>query len=87
MADWDKDQKTLEEYKAAAEEIRRQARENPDIPIPVDPDVADFMGAFEEPSVSDEDFYPDQDYLTWLKENHGEGEEPKAATKNSKDEK
>ena len=32
---------------AASLEIERQALDNPGIGIPVDPDVADFMGAFE----------------------------------------
>jgi len=37
--------------KAAAHDVLRQADENPGLGIPVDPDVAEFMGAFE----SDED--------------------------------
>lgn len=47
---------TEQEYlKAAAEAVERQALENPDLGIPVDPDVADFMGAFEEEAVSLDD--------------------------------
>jgi hypothetical protein len=37
-----------EYLKAAAKAVNTQAAQNPDIGIPVDPDVADFMGAFEE---------------------------------------
>lgn len=32
---------------AAARQVEQQALDNPGIGIPVDPDVADFMGAFE----------------------------------------
>jgi hypothetical protein len=32
---------------AAANMVSRQAAENPGLGIPVDPDVAEFMGAFE----------------------------------------
>lgn len=42
----------------AAEAIEHQAAENPDIGIPVDPEVADYMGAFEERAVNLEDFDP-----------------------------
>jgi len=31
---------------AASEEVYRQMEENPGLPIPVDPDVAEYMGAF-----------------------------------------
>jgi len=34
---------------AAARLVEQQALDNPGIGIPVDPDVADFMGAFEGP--------------------------------------
>ncbi len=50
--------KADEYLKAAAEAIERQAQANPDLGIPVDPDLADFMGAFEETAVSIEDFDP-----------------------------
>lgn len=44
---------TEQEYlKAAAGAVESQAVENPDIGIPVDPDVAEFMGAFDEETVS-----------------------------------
>ena len=47
---------TEQEYlKAAASAVKNQAEENPDIGIPVDPDVAEFMGAFEEEAVSLDD--------------------------------
>ncbi|MDL2226472.1 hypothetical protein LJB86_02310 [Deltaproteobacteria bacterium OttesenSCG-928-M10] len=39
---------------AAAEAVERQAAESPALGIPVDPDVAEYMGAFEEKA-----FYPD----------------------------
>lgn len=41
--------------KAAAAAVERQALENPDLGIPADPDVAEFMGAFEEQAVSLDD--------------------------------
>lgn len=59
---WEKDKETLEWFKAAAAEVREQATRHPDFPIPVDPDVAEFMGAFEDPIFKDEDFYPDAEY-------------------------
>ena len=47
---------TEQEYlKSAAGAVENQAAENPDIGIPVDPDVAEFMGAFEEEAVSLDD--------------------------------
>lgn len=39
----------------AAQVVDVQASENPSLGIPVDPDVADFMGAFEEGAVSLDD--------------------------------
>jgi hypothetical protein len=41
---------------AAAEAVERQAMEAPDLGIPVDPDVAEYMGAFEEKAFSPDDF-------------------------------
>jgi hypothetical protein len=35
--------------------VDSQASDNPDIGIPVDPDVADYMGAFEETALSGEE--------------------------------
>lgn len=40
---------------AAANVVDFQATELPDLGIPVDPDVADFMGAFEETAVGLDD--------------------------------
>jgi hypothetical protein len=40
-------EKDLEYLKAAAHAVLRQAEDNPGIGIPVDPDVAEFMGAFQ----------------------------------------
>lgn len=39
--------KDLEHMQAAAHAVLRQAEDNPGLGIPVDPDVAEFMGAFE----------------------------------------
>jgi hypothetical protein len=50
--------KLVEYLKIAADEIERQALENPDIGIPVDPDVAEFMGAFPEDALTIDDFDP-----------------------------
>ena len=36
---------------AAAREVYRQVAENPGLGIPVDPDVADHMGAFQETAI------------------------------------
>ena len=44
--------------KAAADAVERQLLTHPDLGIPVDPDVADFMGAFAESAVSPGDFDP-----------------------------
>ncbi len=41
--------------KAAAAAVERQALENPDWGIPVDPNVAEYMGAFEELAVTLDD--------------------------------
>jgi hypothetical protein len=53
--------KTDQYLKSAAEEIERQALENPGLGIPADPDVADHMGAFEEKAVAIGDFDPVDD--------------------------
>ena len=36
----------MDYLEAAAKEVEQQAMDNPGMGIPVDPDVADFMGAF-----------------------------------------
>lgn len=36
----------MEYLKAAAQKVEQQAMDNPGMGIPVDPDVADYMGAF-----------------------------------------
>ena len=41
----------MEYLEAAAQKVEQQAMDNPGLGIPVDPDVADYMGAFP----SDED--------------------------------
>lgn len=40
---------------AAAEAVYRQMEENPGMPIPVDPDVAEHMGCFADKAISEED--------------------------------
>jgi hypothetical protein len=45
-----------EHLKSAARAVEAQTLENPELGIPVDPDVAEFMGAFREAAVSPEDF-------------------------------
>ena len=40
---------------AAATAVEREAMENPGMPIPVDPDVAEHMGAFADEAMSEED--------------------------------
>lgn len=40
---------------AAATAVEREAMENPGVPIPVDPDVAEHMGAFADDAMSEED--------------------------------
>jgi hypothetical protein len=49
--------KTLEHdyLKAAAAAVERQVLESPFLGIPADPDVAEFMGAFEEGALSLDD--------------------------------
>ena len=42
--------------KAAACAVEEQAEANPGLGIPVDPDLADFMGAFEESAVTADDY-------------------------------
>lgn len=42
---------TTEELMAAANVISQQASDNPGIGIPVDPEVADYMGAFTEDAI------------------------------------
>lgn len=39
--------KNTDYLKAAAQAVEEQVLENPGLGIPVDPDVAEFMGAFE----------------------------------------
>ena len=53
--------------KAAAEAVEKQVLENPGLGIPVDPDVAEYMGCFEEEAVTLDDI--EEDYF------HQEGEE------------
>ena len=43
------------QLKAAARAVDVQASENPTLGIPADPEVADFLGAFEEKAVSLDD--------------------------------
>jgi hypothetical protein len=65
---WQNDIEIWKWYEAAADEVLEQALANPDIPIPVDPDVAEFMGAYEDPTIPESEFWPDPEYLAWVKE-------------------
>ncbi|HJB66300.1 MAG TPA: hypothetical protein H9768_08470 [Candidatus Mailhella merdavium] len=40
----------IDELRAAADMVDSQSSENPSLGVPVDPDVADFMGAFYDPA-------------------------------------
>jgi hypothetical protein len=64
---WEKDQKTLEWYKAAAERVRQEAAKHPEIGIPVDPDLAEFMGAFEERALTEDDWFNCSDQVEHLR--------------------
>lgn len=46
--------------KEAAQAVESQAAENPLLAIPADPDVAEFMGAFEETAIGPDDFDRDE---------------------------
>jgi len=46
----------FERLTAAADAVIAQAMENPELGILADPDVAEFMGCFEEQAVSPDDF-------------------------------
>jgi len=50
-------------FEAAAAEVERQAMENPGVPIPVDPDVADYMGAAEDDSLDPADIIESHDIV------------------------
>ena len=63
---WEEDEAASRRFKAAAREAELESLYYPDIPTPVDPDVAEFMGASEDPSFGDGDTYPDPEYLEWL---------------------
>ena len=41
----------MEYLEAAAQKVEQQAMDNPGLGIPVDPDVADYMGAFTEDAI------------------------------------
>lgn len=45
---------------SAANAVENQALENPRLGIPVDPDVAEFMGAFQEKAVSLDDLFDEE---------------------------
>lgn len=45
-----------EHLESAARAVEAQTLDEPGLGIPVDPDVAEFMGAFRETAVSPEDF-------------------------------
>ena len=49
------DKERLAYLDAAAAEVYRQVEENPGLGIPVDPDVADHMGAFQDDAMDELD--------------------------------
>ena len=49
------DKERLAYLDAAAAEVYRQVEENPGLGIPVDPDVAEYMGAFEDDAMDELD--------------------------------
>ncbi|MDR0355682.1 MAG: hypothetical protein LBJ64_08100 [Deltaproteobacteria bacterium] len=68
MKPWKKDEATRDWYRAAASEVRRQALANLDISIPVDPDVAEYMGAHDTGPIPDDVEHPDEATLAFLEE-------------------
>jgi len=46
----------IEILKASSEVVEVQAMDNPGIAIPVDPDLADFLGAFVDAAINQNDF-------------------------------
>ena len=44
------EKENFDELREAADMVDRQSSENPTLSVPVDPDVADFMGAFYDPA-------------------------------------
>lgn len=44
-----------EYLEAAAKAVEKQMMENPGVPIPVDPDVAEYMGAMQDDAMSESD--------------------------------
>lgn len=49
------DKERLAYLDAAAADVYRQVEENPGLGIPVDPDVADYMGAFQDDAMDELD--------------------------------
>lgn len=62
---------------AAAAKVRKQMDENPGVGIPVDPDVAEYMGAFEEDAVDADDLL---DEAAVIKKNDSGVDKPKGAS-------
>jgi len=61
----------FERLTAAADAVIAQAMDYPELGIPADPDVAEFMGCFEEQAVSPDDFIIIDDDDDDAEPNHG----------------
>ena len=55
---------TIEELMATANVVSQQALDNPGIGIPVDPEVAEYMGAFTEDAIALADMLDDIELST-----------------------
>jgi hypothetical protein len=68
--EWETSEEVYEEFMARAKVVWQEVEDNPEIGIPVDPDLAEFMCAFEEPCVTEEDCEVDyyERFLNEIKE-------------------
>ena len=75
----EKEEKEYQEYlAAAAAQVRDQLDENPELGIPLDPDVAEYMGAFEEHAVTVDDLLGEDEDEDSQKD--GSGVKPKGSS-------
>jgi hypothetical protein len=74
--EWEDNEEIRAEFQARANVLWQEVENNPGVGIPVDPDLADYLGAFEEPCVTDEDCEVDyyERYLVELREEEEEDE-------------
>lgn len=54
----------------AGDAVLAQLAANPALGIPVDPDVADSLGAFEEPALTDDDVDSAEEFTANMEGNH-----------------